>query len=73
VSVHASHKKRAIFRQIDSVTDVSEVFESGVLAELLADETGGVVTLGVTPHDLEKISVHMPLHRCDVREKEIDG
>ena len=52
MSVQASHKKRAIFRQIDSMTEVSEVFEGGILAELLADEAGEVVTLGVTPHDL---------------------
>lgn len=30
----------------------SWVFESGVLAELLADEAGEVVTLGVTQHAL---------------------
>ena len=73
MSVHASHKKRVILRQIELVTDVSGIFKSGVLAKLLADEADKVVSLGVTPHDLEKISVHMPHHRCDVGETQIDG
>ena len=50
MSVHASHKKRAIFRQIDFVMDISGVFKSSVLAKLLADEAGKVVILGVRPH-----------------------
>jgi len=70
--MHASHKKRVIFRQIELVTDVNGIFEYGVLAKLLADEAGKVVTLCVTPHDLEQISVHMPHHRCDVRERDSD-
>ena len=71
--MHASHKKRVIFRQIELVTDVNGIFENGVLAKLLADEAGKVVTLCVTPHGLEQISVHMPHHRCDVGETAIDG
>lgn len=72
VSVHASYKKRAVLRQIESLMNISGIFENSVLAELLADEAGEVITLGMTPHDLEKITVHLPHRRCDVRQTQIN-
>lgn len=32
-----------------------------------------VLTLGVTPHDLDNISANMLHHHCDVRETQIDA